>query len=76
MRMRTTSVLPRVGSGRHSSRGLPLAVLPQLPDQAGEPFGPDQHLECVLLDVDPLDEEVGASSEELIMHRSGRTYGL
>ena len=30
----------------------------QLTDQAGKPFGPDPHLEPVLLHVDPLDEQL------------------
>lgn len=33
-------------------------MLPQLPDNAGEPLGPDAHLERVLLNIDPLDEEL------------------
>jgi hypothetical protein len=45
-------------------------------DQAREPLGSDPHLKGVLLDVDPLDQEIGAGWEDPIMHRSGRTYGL
>src|SRR5919106_4432800 len=54
--MRMTSVEPSClgpGSCRH-----PLALLPQLANQAREILGPDAHLERVLLHVDPLDEEL------------------
>jgi hypothetical protein len=33
-------------------------MLPQLTDQARQSLSPDPHLQCVLLDVDPLNEQL------------------
>jgi hypothetical protein len=35
-----------------------LVALPQLSHEAREPLGPDPHLECVFLDIHPLDEQL------------------
>jgi hypothetical protein len=47
----------RAASRRCPSCRSPL-VLPQLPDEAREALGPDPHLQCVLLHVDPLNEQL------------------
>jgi hypothetical protein len=59
---------PRSGSCRH-----PLALLPQLADQAGEALGSDPHFESIRLDIDPLDKELDDPSllggEQLVPDR-------
>jgi hypothetical protein len=54
---------------------MPLScrLLPQVSDQAREPLGPDPHLEGVLPDIHPLDEELNDarlfSAEQLVPDR-------
>jgi hypothetical protein len=45
-------------SQRSASCRPPLALLPQLRDEAGQTLSPDPHLQRVLLHFDPLDEEL------------------
>ena len=58
MGMRTISVLPASEPQRHSLCRPLLALLAQLTGQAGEPLGPDPHLERVLPHVDPFHEQL------------------
>jgi hypothetical protein len=49
--------------------------MPQFPDQARQSFGPDSHLKRVLLDVDPLDEQLDdpglVGREQFVPDRGG-----
>jgi hypothetical protein len=56
--IRTTNVVPSSFVSTSASCRFPLNLLPQLPYQACEALSPDPHIQRVLPDIDPLEEQL------------------